>query len=353
MAKAKKEKEVVDNSLTALKEKLEKDLGKGILIGANDKPSQHDCISTGSVGLDIALGIGGLPKGRIVEIFGPESSGKTTMCLELIVQAHKEDAETRCAIVDTEHAIDLGYAKKLGADLDRLDISQPDYGEQALEVACRLLESKLYSVVVVDSVAALTPKSEVEGEIGDQGMGKQARLMSQALRRLAGVTSRSGGILVFTNQLREKIGVMFGSPETTTGGNALKFYASIRLDIRRSVTKENSVMDGDTKIGNYTKVKVIKNKVAPPFRECIFDILFGEGIDKAGELLDMGVDADVIKKSGSYFAYDGTSIGQGREKARQEIKGNTELAAELKDKIKKVHRPKQFEATKEEVENAG
>ena len=357
MAKAKMN-EKTDSSLEALKAKLEKDLGKGILFGANDKPERHDCISTGSIGLDMALGIGGLPKGRIVEIFGPESTGKTTMCLEVIAQAHKEDPEKRCAIVDTEHSIDTDYAKKLGVDMERLHISQPSCGEDALEVTRRLLDSKLFSVVVVDSVAALTPKSEIAGDakIGDPKMGGQARLMSQGLKILAASASRSKGILMFTNQIREKIGVMFGSPETTSGGNALKFYASIRLDIRRSVSKENSISEGDVKIGNQTTVKVIKNKVAPPFRKSVFYIRFGQGIDKVGELLDLGVDADIITKSGSYFGYNGVSIGQGREKARQTIMDDPEMMMEIREKIISSARPQVFdeaEVEKEELEDAG
>jgi recombination protein RecA len=330
-------KERVD-SITA---KMEKDFGKGIIMGAKDKPMAQQAISTGSIGLNKALGIGGLPKGRIVEIFGPESSGKTTMCLELIVQAHKESGK-RCAIIDTEHSIDLGYAEKLGVDMNRLDISQPDYGEQALEIAERLIESKEYSIVVVDSVAALVPKSELEGDMGDPSMGKHARLMSQALRKLAGVVNKSGAILMFTNQMRDKIGVMFGSPETTTGGNALKFYASIRMDVRRSLTKENSVLSGETKIGNKTTVKVIKNKVAPPFREAIFNILYGEGIDTAGELLDLAVEADVVSKNGTFFSYSGNNIGQGRDNAKSFLKANQDIAGEIERKVVENFVPKEI-----------
>lgn len=356
MAKA-KEKEVVKSDSRAeriklIKNQLEKDYGKGTIMGAREKPTAHEFISTGSIGLDLALGIGGLPKGRIVEIFGPESSGKTTMCLEAIVQAHAADPDAWCAIVDAEHSIDLGYASQLGVDLDRLEISQPDYGEQALEVAEKLIASKEFAIVVVDSVAALVPRSELEGEMGDASMGKQARLMSQALRKLTGVVSKSNTILIFTNQMRDKIGVMFGNPETTTGGNALKYYASIRMDCRRSITKENSVMDGDNKVGNQTKVKVVKNKVAPPFRECIFDVLYGEGIDTSGELLDMAVDAEIIGKTGAFFTYDGSTIAQGREKARQFLTDNEELTSTIKKKVIASFKPKVFKATEKEVADA-
>lgn len=359
MAKAKeKEKEVVKSDSRAeriklIKNQLEKDYGKGTIMGAREKPTAHEFISTGSLGLDLALGIGGLPKGRIVEIFGPESSGKTTMCLEAIVQAHDADPDAWCAIVDAEHSIDLGYANQLGVDLDRLEISQPDYGEQALEVAERLIASKEFAIVVVDSVAALVPRSELEGEMGDASMGKQARLMSQALRKLTGVVGKSNTILIFTNQMRDKIGVMFGNPETTTGGNALKYYASVRLDVRRSITKENSVIDkDDNKVGNQTKVKVIKNKVAPPFRECTFDVLYGEGIDTQGELLDMAIDAEVITKSGAFFSYDGALIGQGRENTRQFLKDNAELCKEIKKRVLDSFKPKVFKATEKEVADA-
>ena len=338
--------------IDAIKASLEKDYGKGALLGAKDRPTAHEFISTGSIGLNLALGIGGLPKGRIIEIFGPESSGKTTMCLELISEAHKADKLAHCAIIDAEHSIDLGYAESLGVDLNRLEIAQPDYGEQGLNIAEKIIESGDFDVVVIDSVAALTPKAELEGEMGDQQMGKLARLMSQALRKLAGITHKSNTILMFTNQLRDKIGVMFGSPETTTGGNALKYYASVRLDVRRSVTRENSVMQGDVKMGNQTKVKVIKNKVAPPFRECIFDILYGEGIDSYGEILDMAIDADIIQKSGSWFSYNGSQIGQGREATRQLLKDNEALAEEIRQKVIDNAKPKEFVATGKEVEDA-
>lgn len=355
MAVKKKEEikpEGISAKAKAVKESLEKDYGKGTVMGARQKPTKHSCISSGSLGLDLALGIGGLPKGRIIEVYGPESSGKTTLCLEAIVQAHKQDKETLCAIVDTEHSIDLIYAAKLGVDIDRLDIAQPDYGEQALEIVDRLISSGAYSVVVIDSVAALVPKAELEGEMGDAAMGKQARLMSQALRKLTGVVSKTGSILIFTNQMREKIGVMFGNPETTTGGNALKFYASVRLDVRRSLTKENSVMDGDTKVGNKTTVKVVKNKLAPPFRSCEFDIIYGEGFDTSGELLDMAVDAEIITKSGAYFSYNGSSIGQGRDAVRKVLSDNEELAREVENKVKLAHEPVVFKATEKEVEDA-
>lgn len=358
MAKAKKEEPTVKagtkaEEIAAIKAKLEKDFGKGTIMGAREKPSSHEHISTGSLGLDIALGVGGLPKGRIIEIYGPESSGKTTMCLETIVQAHAADPQAWCAYIDVEHSLDLGYAAALGVDIDRLEISQPDYGEQALEVADRLISSGLFAVVVVDSVAALVPKKELEGEMGDAVMASQARLMSQALRKLTGTVNKSGTILIFTNQMRDKVGVMFGSPETTTGGNALKYYASIRLDVRRSITKENSVTDkNDNKIGNYTKVKVVKNKVAPPFRECTFDVLYGEGIDKAGELLDLAVDTEVVTKSGAFLSYNGDTIGQGRENTRIMLKDNPDLTKEIKEKVLATFKPKVFKATEKEVVDA-
>lgn len=353
MAKAKEPKN--DGKLSKIeliKQQLEKDYGKGALIGAKDKPVAHDFVSTGSLGLNLALGIGGLPKGRIVEIYGPESSGKTTLCLEVIAEAHRADENIHCAIIDAEHAIDLGYAEKLGVDLDRLEIAQPDHGEQALDIAEKVIASGEFSVVVVDSVAALVPKAELEGDMGDSNMGKQARLMSQAMRKLTGVVAKTNTLLIFTNQMRDKIGVMFGSPETTTGGNALKYYASVRLDVRRSITKENSVMDGETKIGNQVTVKVIKNKVAPPFRQAQFDILYGEGIDTAGELLDMAIEADVISKSGAWFSYNDTNIAQGREAARTLLKDNEEMAEEIKEKIINSFKPVEFKATQKEVEDA-
>lgn len=350
--KVKKVKTTKADSIREIKDAVEKKFGKGSIFGAKDTPSAHEYISTGSVGLDLALGIGGLPKGRIVEIFGPESSGKTTMCLEVIVQAHK-NKDSYCAIIDAEHAIDLGYAEKLGVDLDRLEICQPDHGDQGLEIAAKLIESGEFDVVVIDSVAALVPKAELEGEMGDSRMGLHARLMSQALRKLVGIVSKSNTILIFTNQMREKIGVMFGNPETTTGGNALKFYASVRMDVRRSVTKENSLFDGDLKVGNQTKIKVIKNKVAPPFRECEFDILFGEGIDTAGELLDLAVDTSIIVKSGSYFAFDGKNLGQGREAVKVALKEDEKLSKQILDKVLESFKPKVFAPTLKEKEDAG
>lgn len=334
MAKAKTETVVSESKsirIDEIKKKLEKKFGRGTIMGAIEKPRDHDYISTGSVGLDKALGIGGLPKGRIIEVYGPESSGKTTLCLEVIAQAHK-NPESYCAIVDAEHAIDTAYAAALGIDLNRLEISQPDYGEQALEIASELIESGDFDVVVVDSVAALVPKSELDGEMGDQSMGKHARLMSQAMRKLTAITSKSNTILIFINQIREKIGVMFGNPETTTGGNALKFYASVRMDVRRSVTTANSVMDGDTKIGNQVTIKVLKNKVAPPFKEAKLDILYGQGFDDVGEIIDYAVSTDVLTKSGSWFSYEENKIAQGRDQLHQFLIDNPDLFEEIKSK---------------------
>lgn len=328
-------KEVDDSKykrIEEIKNKLEKKFGKGTLMGANDKVQEHGVISTGSVGLDKALGIKGLPKGKIIEIYGPESSGKTTLVLESMAQAHK-DPNAYCAFIDAEHALDRGYAKALGVDLDRLEICQPTSGENALEVAEALIGSGEFAIVAIDSVAALTPQSEIDGDMGDSNMGKHARLMSQAMRKLTGITSKTDTILIFINQLRDKIGVMFGSPETTTGGNALKFYASIRMDIRRSVTKENSVMSGTDKIGNSTTVKVVKNKCAPPFRQCTFNILYGEGIDTFGEVIDAAIESDIIKKSGSWFSYEGNKIGQGKESVKELLKKDNELYNEIKDKV--------------------
>jgi recombination protein RecA len=310
-------------------DKIEKDFGKGSVMMMNEKgEGQMEVISTGSLGLDVALGIGGLPKGRVVEIYGPESSGKTTLAIHIIAEAQKKGGI--CAIIDAEHAFDSGYAKKLGVDVDNLLISQPDYGEQGLEIADRLILSGALDVVVIDSVAALVPKGELDGEMGDSKMGLQARLMSQALRKLTATISKTNTICIFINQLREKIGVMFGNPETTTGGNALKFYASVRLDIRRMT----QIKDGDEAVGNRVKVKVVKNKVAPPFRQAEFDIIFGEGISKNGEIIDMGVELGIVQKSGSWFSYDTNKLGQGRESVKSLLHDNPELALEIETKIR-------------------
>ncbi|UAY55156.1 recombinase RecA [Arachidicoccus terrestris] len=318
--------------LKALKltiDKIDKDFGKGSVMMMNEKPnSVIDSISTGSIGLDTALGIGGLPRGRVVEIYGPESSGKTTLATHVIAEAQKRGG--MCAIVDAEHAFDSSYARKLGVDVDNLLISQPDYGEQALEITDRLILSGALDVVVVDSVAALVPKGELEGEMGDSKMGLQARLMSQALRKLTATISKTNTICIFINQLREKIGVMFGNPETTTGGNALKFYASVRLDIRRAA----QIKDGDVPIGNRVKVKVVKNKVAPPFRNTEFDIIFGQGISKIGEIIDMGVELGIVGKSGSWFSYEGSKLGQGRDAVKSLLSDNPDLANEIEGKIR-------------------
>jgi recombination protein RecA len=310
-------------------DKIDKDYGKGSVMMMNEKGEvQQEVISTGSIALDSALGIGGLPKGRIVEIYGPESSGKTTIAIHVIAEAQKKGG--MCAIIDAEHAFDSSYAQKLGVNVESLLISQPDYGEQALEIADRLILSGALDVVVIDSVAALVPKSELEGEMGDSKMGLHARLMSQALRKLTATIAKTNTICIFINQLREKIGVMFGNPETTTGGNALKFYASVRLDIRRT----QQVKDGDEAIGNHVKVKVVKNKVAPPFRAAEFDIIFGEGISKAGEIIDMGTELGIINKSGSWYSYNDDKLGQGRESVKQLMLDNPELAAEIEAKIR-------------------
>ncbi|MBL8642608.1 MAG: recombinase RecA [Rhodospirillaceae bacterium] len=312
-------------ALDAALTQIERAFGKGSIMKLGQKDSAVDiaAISTGSLSLDLALGIGGLPKGRIVEIYGPESSGKTTLALHVIAEAQKKGGT--CAFVDAEHALDPGYARKLGVNLDDLLISQPDAGEQALEIADTLVRSGAIDVLVVDSVAALTPRAELEGEMGDSHMGLQARLMSQALRKLTASVARSNTLIIFINQIRMKIGVMFGNPETTTGGNALKFYASVRLDIRRI----GQIKNGEDVVGNQTRVKVVKNKVAPPFKVVEFDIVYGEGVSKTGELLDLGIKANIVEKSGSWFSYDGERIGQGRENAKQFLKSNPEIAGKI------------------------
>ncbi|MGE3769656.1 MAG: recombinase RecA [Bdellovibrionales bacterium] len=317
-------------ALDAALGQIERAFGKGSImkLGTGQQVAETEVVSTGSLGLDIALGIGGLPKGRVIEIFGPESSGKTTLALHAIAAAQRKGGT--CAFVDAEHALDPAYAKKLGVNVEELLISQPDAGEQALEIADTLVRSGAIDVLVVDSVAALVPRAELEGEMGDSHMGLHARLMSQALRKLTGTISRSGCLVIFINQIRMKIGVMFGSPETTTGGNALKFYASVRLDIRRI----GQIKDKDTVVGNQTRVKVVKNKMAPPFRVVEFDIMYGEGVSKTGELLDLGVAAGVVEKSGSWFAYGGQRIGQGRENAKTYLKENPAVADELEAKIR-------------------
>ncbi len=318
-------------SLQSTLDKIEKSFGKGSIMRMGDKPVEDvPAISSGSIGLDVALGIGGYPRGRIIEIFGPESSGKTTLAIHAIAETQKLGGIA--AIIDAEHAFDPYYAKKLGVNTDELLISQPDHGEQALEIADSLIRSGAVDIVVIDSVAALTPKAELEGDMGDSKMGLQARLMSQALRKLTANISKTRTCCIFINQLREKIGVMFGNPETTTGGNALKFYASVRLDIRRI----GQIKEGEEVTGNNVRVKVVKNKIAPPFRKAEFDILYGEGISKTGEILDLGVNYGIIKKSGSWFSYSESKLGQGREGVRKLIKDNPELAAELEKKIMEV-----------------
>jgi len=311
---------------------IEKQFGKGSILrlGSKDAIVPVSVISTGSISLDAALGVGGVPRGRVIEIFGPESSGKTTMALQVIAEAQKKGGIA--AFIDVEHALDPAYARKLGVDIDNLLVSQPDYGEQALEITNTLVASGQIDVLVVDSVAALVPKAELEGEMGDSHMGLQARLMSQALRKLTGVVSKSRTCLIFINQIREKIGVMFGNPETTTGGRALKFYSSVRLDIRRIA----AIKDGDTVIGNRTKVKVVKNKVAAPFREAEFDIIYGEGVSREGDLLDLGVAQNMVEKSGSWFSYKGERIGQGRENARQFLKDNPDIRQNIDTDLRKL-----------------
>ncbi len=326
-----KERDAKLKALNLAVDKLEKTYGKGAVMKLGDKKVVNvDTISTGSLGLDIALGIGGFPRGRVVEIYGPESSGKTTLAIHAIAECQK--AGGIAAFIDAEHAFDKTYAEALGVDTENLLISQPDNGEQALEITEHLIRSGAIDIIVIDSVAALTPRSEIEGEMGDSKVGLQARLMSQALRKLTGTIGRTGCCCIFINQLREKIGVMFGNPETTTGGNALKFYSSVRIDIRKS---GSSIKDKDGNIvGNPTKVKVVKNKLAPPFRLAMFDITFGEGISKTGEIIDLGVDNDIIQKSGSWYSYEGTKIAQGREAAKQFLLDNPEVSDEIESRIK-------------------
>ena len=318
-------------ALQAAMAKIEKDFGKGSIMKMGDEKIENvEVIPTGSIGLNAALGVGGYPKGRIIEIYGPESSGKTTLAIHAIAECQKTGGVA--AFIDAEHAFDRFYAEKLGVDIDNLLISQPDNGEQALEIADQLIRSSAVDILVVDSVAALTPKKEIEGDMGDSAVGLHARLMSQALRKLTGTIAKTKTTCIFINQLREKIGVMFGNPETTTGGNALKFYASVRLDIRKS----QSIKDGDAVLGNKVKVKVVKNKVAPPFRKAEFEILFGEGISKIGEIVDLGVEYEIIKKSGSWFSYNDTKLGQGADAVKEMLKDNPELCEELESKIMQV-----------------
>ena len=318
-------------ALAAAMAKIEKDFGKGSIMKLGDEKVENvDVIPTGSLGLDVALGVGGYPRGRIIEIYGPESSGKTTLAIHAIAEAQKKGGIA--AFIDAEHAFDRFYAANLGVDVDNLFISQPDNGEQALQIADQLISSAAVDIIVIDSVAALTPKAEIEGDMGDNKVGLQARLMSQALRKMTSTISKTNTTCIFINQLREKIGVMFGNPETTTGGNALKFYASVRIDVR----KGTAIKDGDEVIGNLTKVKVVKNKVAPPFRKCEFSIMFGEGISKVGEILDLAVEKGIVKKSGSWFSYEDSKLGQGREKVLPILKDNEELCAEIETKVREA-----------------
>lgn len=318
-------------ALQAAMAKIEKDFGKGAIMRMGDNVQEAiEVIPTGSLGLDIALGVGGFPRGRIIEIYGPESSGKTTLAIHAIAEAQKKGGIA--AFIDAEHAFDPTYAAALGVDIDNLFISQPDNGEQALEIADQLIRSSAVDILVVDSVAALTPKKEIEGDMGDSAVGLHARLMSQALRKLTSTISKTNTCCIFINQLREKIGISFGNPETTTGGNALKFYASVRIDVRKST----AIKDGDEVLGNLTKVKVVKNKVAPPFRKCEFDIIFGEGISKIGEIIDLGVEYNIIQKSGSWYSYGDTRLAQGRDGVKTMLKDNPELAEELEGLIKEA-----------------
>jgi len=330
-------------ALSAALGQIEKQFGKGSVMRlGDDTRAEIEAISTGSIALDVALGIGGLPKGRVVEIYGPESSGKTTLTLQVIAEAQK--AGGTCAFVDAEHALDPSYAEKLGVDVDNLLVSQPDTGEQALEITDMLVRSSAISVIVIDSVAALTPKAEIEGDMGDSHMGLQARLLSQALRKLTANIKRSNTLVIFINQLRMKIGVMFGNPETTTGGNALKFYSSVRLDIRRT----GAIKKGDEIVGNETKVKVVKNKVAPPFKTINFEILYGEGISHEGEIIDMGVNCNIIDKAGAWYSYNGDRIGQGKDKVRTFMKENPAIADEIEAQIRKIMMPDPKSLPKEE-----
>tara|TARA_B100000945_G_C20387639_1_gene600577 strand:- start:226 stop:1218 length:993 start_codon:yes stop_codon:yes gene_type:complete len=326
-----KDKDVKLQALKLAMEKIDKAYGKGSIMKLGDMTIEEvDSISTGSISIDAALGVGGLPKGRIIEIFGPESSGKTTLTIHAIAECQKQGGIA--AFIDAEHAFDRFYAENLGVDIDNLVISQPDNGEQALEIADNLIRSGAIDLIVIDSVAALTPKSEIEGEMGDASVGVQARLMSKALRKMTASISKTGATCVFINQLRSKIGIMFGNPETTTGGNALKFYASVRIDIRRST----QIKDGEKVLGNRTKVKIVKNKIAPPFRRAEFDIVYGKGISKTGEVIDLGVDYNIIEKSGSWYSYEGTKLGQGKEAVKNLLNDNPELMSELESKVKEV-----------------
>ena len=331
MAEENNEKAAKLKALQAAMQKIEKDFGKGAIMKLGEDTVENiEVIPTGSIGLDLALGVGGYPKGRIIEIYGPESSGKTTLAIHAIAEAQKQGGIA--AFIDAEHAFDRFYASNLGVDVDNLLISQPDNGEQALQIADQLISSAAVDIIVIDSVAALTPKAEIEGDMGDNKVGLQARLMSQALRKMTSTISKTNTTCIFINQLREKIGVMFGNPETTTGGNALKFYASVRIDVRPST----AIKDGDDVLGKLTKVKVVKNKVAPPFRKCEFDIMFGEGISKVGEILDIAVDKNIVKKSGSWFSYGESKLAQGRDAVLQLLKDNPELCEELEAKVREA-----------------
>lgn len=360
MAKAKvvetnEDKTSKSKRMSEFMKKMEKDFGEGSIMGANDKPKIHEIIPTGSIGLDKALGIGGLPRGRVVEIFGPESSGKTTVAMHVMAEAQKKDKDATCAIVDAEHAFSTVYAEGMGIDLDRLYISQPDYGEQALEMTRKLVESGEFDVVVVDSVAALIPKSELEGVVGDSKMGLQARMMSQVLRMLTAAVNKSNCVLIFINQLREKIGG-YGGGEVTTGGNALKFYASIRMDVRRNYSKDKekggAILEDGELIGNLTKVKVIKNKVAPPFRQCEFNIMYGTGIDTFGEIVKASVESGIITKAGSWYSYEDKKIGQGFETVKQFLSDNVDIYDIIKKKVEDSYVAKEFAPTEDDLNNS-